>query len=302
MGTSSATLRTATSISGDRRRGQIAVALGAICWSTAGLFQRALDVDLGTQVAGRAFFAAITLLGFSIAMNRGHVVESFRAIGRAGIAVAISIAIAMGAFITALNHTSVAHVLFIQASSPILAGLIGLVFLGEKIPRRALGAMLLALVGVAVMVGDPHGFSSLGDGLSVIMAIAFAASIVLTSHRRDVSMVPATCLAQVILVVCALPFASPGEVGGKDLLLLVAMGAIQVGLGLALFTVGARLITAPEVALISLLEVVLGPLWVLISVGERPDTATLIGGVVVVAAVVVQALTDPEDSAPLGVS
>jgi drug/metabolite transporter (DMT)-like permease len=121
------------------------------------------------------------------------------------------------------------------------------------------------------------------------MALAFAVSIVLSRHRRDVSMAPATCLAQVLLVVAFVPLADLGALRGDDVLALGALGTGQIGLGLAFLTIGARLIPAAQVALISLLEVVLGPLWVWLSVGERPTAATLAGGAVVVAAVVIQA-------------
>ncbi len=295
MTSTSITSAAAARAAGDRRRGQIAVALGAVAWSTAGVMQRELTIGVGTQLAGRALFAGLTLLIFSIVAHRGQVIAPFRAIGWAGVAVAAAMATASFTFIVALNHTTVAHVLFVQASSPMMAGLIALVFLGEQIPRRSLIAMIVALGGVAVMVGDPRGFDLIGDSLSLLMALAFAIAIVITRRRRDVSMVPATCLAQVLVLLVAAPFAAPGTIGGRDLALLVAMGVVQMGLGLALFTIGARLIPAAEVALITLLEVVLGPLWVLISVHERPDTATLIGGIVVIAAVAMQALGEPRD-------
>ena len=289
----------------ERRRGQVIVALAAVAWSTAGVMQRALSVGVATQLAGRAFFAGLTLLAFSVILHRGRVVEPFRSMGLAGVGVAATTALASGSFIVALNHTTVAHVLFLQAASPMMAALIALVFLGERIPRRSLMAMLLALAGVAVIVGDPRGFDALGDTLSLVMALAFAVAIVITRRRRDVSMIPAVCLAQAFVVVAAAPFADVHSIHGRDWPLLIAMGVGQMGLGLALFTVGARLIPAAEVALITLLEVVLGPLWVLISIHERPDAATLVGGAIVVAAVVLQALGDPDpaghEAEPIGV-
>jgi drug/metabolite transporter (DMT)-like permease len=122
------------------------------------------------------------------------------------------------------------------------------------------------------------------------MALAFAVSIVISRHRRDVSMLPATALAQVFLVVVFLPFAAPGGMPGDDVLSLAALGAGQIGLGLAFLTVGARLIPAAQVALITLLEVVLGPLWVWLAIDEQPTTATLVGGAIVVVGVVIQAV------------
>jgi drug/metabolite transporter (DMT)-like permease len=271
------------------RRGQLYVALAALAWSTAGVLQRGLSVNAATQVAVRAAFAGVALLAWVAFSERGRVVEACRSVGRAGVAFAACVAVASGSFIVALNHTTVAHVLFIQAMAPVLAALLAWLALGEPVSTRTAVAMAVALAGVALMVGGPGGGSLLGDGLSLLMALAFAVSIVISRHRRDVSMLPATCLAQLFLVVAFVPFAAPGGMPGDDLVALAALGAGQIGLGLALLTVGARLIPAAQVALITLLEVVLGPLWVWLAVDERPTTATLVGGAIVVVAVVIQA-------------
>jgi drug/metabolite transporter (DMT)-like permease len=272
-------------------RGQVAVALAAVVWSTAGVIQRQLSFGVATQVAGRALFAAVAVAAYVAVTERGRVVAACRSVGRAGVGFAVALAVSSGAFIVALNHASVAQVLFIQAISPVLAALLGRWLLGERLSRRTVLAMGVALVGVGVMVGSPGGGGALGDGLSVLMSFGFAVAIVIARHRRDVSMAPATGLAQLMLVVVAAPFAlaSGQGLGVPDVLWLALFGAGQIGLGVILLTIGARLIPAAQVALISLLEVVLGPLWVWLAVGERPGAATLTGGAIVVAAVILQA-------------
>jgi drug/metabolite transporter (DMT)-like permease len=270
------------------RRGQIYVALAAVAWSTAGVLQRQLTLDTATQVMGRAAFAAAALLAFVAVADRGRVREAFRSGGLAGVAVALCVATASAGFIAALNHTSVARVLFILAIAPVLSALLARVTLGEPITRRSVFAMALALAGVALMLGAPGEGSLAGDGFAFLAALAFAVMVVITRWRRDVSMAPATCLSQVILVAAFLPFASPAEIGGGDVVWLAALGIGQIGLGFALLTVGARLIPAAQVGLITLLEVVLGPLWVWLALDERPSTLTLVGGTIVIVAIVVQ--------------
>ena len=272
-----------------RRRGQIYVALAALAWSSAGVLQRELSVGTATQVAGRAFFAVLALLAFVWFSERGGVVRAFTSMGWTGIAVAVATGTASSCFIVALNHTTVANVLFMQAVSPIAAALIAWAALHEAVSRRTGIAMVVAVAGVGLMVGGPGGSQGLGLGLSMLMTLAFALSVVITRHRRDISMAPALCLSQFLVFVAFAPFAHSSAVGAKDLLLIVALGAGQIALGLAFLTIGARLIPAAEVALITLLEVVLGPLWVWLALSERPSTASLVGGGVVVAAVVVQA-------------
>ncbi|MBN1529279.1 MAG: DMT family transporter [Thermoleophilaceae bacterium] len=271
-----------------RRRGQIYVALAAVAWSTAGVLQRQLTLDTQTQVFGRAVFAGAALLAWVAVAERGRVARAFRSVSLPGVAVALCVATASACFIAALNHTSVARVLFILAVSPVLAALLARVTLGEPITPRTAGAMALALLGVALLLGDPGEGSLAGDGLASVVALSFAVMIVITRWRRHVSMAPAICLSQVILVLLFAPFASPAEIGGDDLVWLAALGIGQIGLGFALLTVGARLIPAAQVGLITLLEVVLGPLWVWLALDERPSTLTLAGGAVVITAIVIQ--------------
>ena len=282
-----------------QRRGQIYVALAAVAWSTAGVLQRQLTLDTPTQVLGRAVFAGAALLVYVAIVERGRTLQAFRSVGLAGVAVALCVATASGAFIAALNHSSVARVLFILAVAPVLAAVLARFTLGEPITRRTAWAMALALAGITLMLGAPGEGSLAGDALAFLAALSFAAMVVITRWRHDVSMAPATCLSQVILVLAFLPFASPDTIAIDDTAWLATLGIGQIGLGFALLTVGARLIPAAQVGLITLLEVVLGPLWVWLALDERPSTATLIGGAIVIAAIVIQTRgappPDPDD-------
>lgn len=271
----------------DERRGRLFVTLAAIAWSTAGLFQRELSVDVASQVGGRALFAFLGLLAYVAVTKRRGTLDAFRGIGQGGLLVVVLLAISSGSFLIALNHASVASVLFMQALAPILAAALG-TLLGDPVGRRTWIAMGVAVAGVAVMVGGPGAPSALGLVLSFVMTLSFAGALVATRHHREVSMAPATCLSQLLLVVCAAPFASPSTAGGQDVLWLVLLGVTQIGLGFVFLTIGARLIPAGEVALITLLEIVLGPLWVWVVLSERPSTATLIGGAIVLGAVLVE--------------
>ncbi len=214
------------------------MALAAVAWSTAGVLQRQLTLDTATQVVGRATFAGAALLAYVAVVEHGRLVQAFRSVGLAGVAVALCVATASGSFIAALNHTSVARVLFILAIAPVLAALLARVTLGEPITRRTVVAMALALAGVTLILGAPGEGNLAGDGLSFVAALAFALMIVITRWRHDVSMAPAMCLAQAIQIAAFLPFASPGEIGGDDIVWLAALGIGQIGLGFALLHCG----------------------------------------------------------------
>ena len=279
------------------REGRLAILLAAVAWSTAGLGQRGLDASAVTQVAGRAFFAALALFALVLAMERRGTMRAFLGMGRSGLAMTVFLAISSGAFLLALNHTSVANVLFMQAAAPMMAALLGWVLISEPVDARTWAALLLAGAGVAVMAAGSLDAGIAAVGLPLLMTASFAVVIVIARHRRDVSMMPATCASQVLVVVVCAPFVTLGSVTGGDWAILAALGVGQMGLGLAFLTIGARLIPPAQVALISLLEVVLGPLWVWLAYDERPSAATLAGGAIVVAAVVVQTVGVPGSGA-----
>jgi drug/metabolite transporter (DMT)-like permease len=192
--------------------------------------------------------------------------------------------------VVALSRTTVAHVLLFQALSPLVAAGVGIRFLNESVSRGFWIAMALSIVGVVVMVGGPGGGNITGDGCALVSSCAFAGAVLLARRHRTVSMAPAACLAQLLLILALGPFASPATIPASNFVWLFLLGAGQLGVGLVSFTIAAQLIPAARLSVIVLLEVVLGPIWVWIGVGERPSSATLIGGAIVLAGVLVQVM------------
>ena len=187
--------------------------------------------------------------------------------------------------------------MLIQASTPLIAALLARVLLGEAISRRTWLAMALAVVGMAIMVGGSlEGGSVLGDVLAFVNAGAFALVIVSARRAREGTTTLAGCFAQFIVVLAIGPLADPGSVGAGDLSAIIAVGIVQMFLGVTLFTAGARLIPAAEASIITLLEVVLAPLWVWLVFRESPGPATLAGGAVLLSGLLAQVVLDLRDA------
>lgn len=279
------------------RNGRIAILGAAVAWSTAGLGQHALDSTPATQIAGRAFFAFLFLLGVVVFTERGRTIGSLRSLGLSGVVVTVALSVSSGTFLFALNYTSVANVLFFQAAAPMLAAFLAWALMAERIARRTWLAIAIAAVGMSVMVAGSLDAGVLAVVLPFVMTSSFAVVIVITRHRQEVSMLPATCASQVLIILVLAPFISIGSTTGSDWTIFLLLGFFQMGLGLTLLTVGARMLPSAEVALLTLLEVVLGPLWVWLAYSETPTATTLIGGAIITAAVVVQA-TASEDPDP----
>lgn len=284
-----------------RRLGYWLVTAAAICWSSGGLIARLVGTDPWTTVFWRSVFCAGFLAGAVAVAYRGRLARLARDTGWPGLLMAACFATASTCFIMALARTSVANTLFIQSLSPFIAGIGGWVCLGERVRRRTWAAMGVALGGTVVMLWDaPGGGSRIGDALALVTATAFAGATVIVRWHRALPMPAAAALAAVLAAVLALGQAAPSTAGARDLALLGLFGIGQLGAGLLLFTIGARLIPVAEASLIAVLESVLGPLWVWLALGERPPFLALGGGVLILLALVTHMAADLARPAPAG--
>ena len=283
--------------SDEARGGRLLVAAAAVCWSTGGLIARLVDTDPWTTVFWRGLFCAAFLVGVTALREGRRTPDVFLGMGATGLAMAVCFATASTCFIMALHRTSVANVLIIQSLSPFMAGLLGWAWMGERVAGRTWAAMGVALLGSAIMVSryfyTAAAAGSLGgDLLAFTVALSFAAATVLLRRNRGVRMLPAAALAAALASLVASFAARPGSADLGDLLLLALFGSGQLGLGMILFTTGARRIPVAEAALIAVLESVLGPVWVWLAIGENPGLPSLVGGAIVLAALAGHTLAD----------
>lgn len=269
------------------------MACAALLWSSGGLIARLVTTDPWTTTLWRSFFATLFLTAvLGIARGRS-IVGQCRDGGRPVLAVAVCMALASTCFILSLSLTSVANTLVLMATGPYVAGLLGWIILGERVAPRTWLTMGLALAGAVVMVASSYRQGAVaGDLLAILMAGSFAVATVLVRRHPEIQMAPAAALATALTALVALPLAAPFETSPRDLLLLALFGAGQFGAGFLLFMAGARLIPAAQSSLIGMLEVVLGPLWVWLVLSERPGTASLVGGALILTALGANALVD----------
>jgi drug/metabolite transporter (DMT)-like permease len=268
------------------RRGALLVLAAAFCWSSGGLIARLIAADAWTQVAGRGFFAAVTLLAFLLIRDGRNTWSLFRGLGLPGIAVALCFASASTSFVIGLQHATVALILVIQSTAPLIAALIAWAWMREPPGWVRSVAMLVALFGVWRMVsGGESGGDAIGIACSCVIACAIGLATVMVRRYQAIRMTPAMCLAAVILMLVGVVMRDWTPVSAPDMFLLFMFGAVQLAIGMICFAVGARLIPAGEAALLGLLECVLGPFWVWIFLGENPGDQVIFGGLLTLAAV-----------------
>jgi drug/metabolite transporter (DMT)-like permease len=214
--------------------------------------------------------------------------------GKSGWLVASLSTLGMVCFIPALQLTSVSNVAVIIATGPFVAAALAWIWLREAARLRTLLASLVALCGVAIIVSDAQASSDIfGIGLACLMTLAIAAMTVAVRRHKNTPMVAAAALSNVLGSLVSIPFAqSITAVTGADVFIFAMFGFFQVALGLTLFFLGSRLLPSGQASLIATLETPLMPFWVWLAFQEIPTLRALVGGALVIGAVMADVIGD----------
>jgi drug/metabolite transporter (DMT)-like permease len=271
-------------------KGFLLTLFGVLVLTPDTLLIRLIHADAWALVVWRGGLMALVLFAAFFIARRAEAWREIKGLGRRGLAVALLYAVNAISFVVAVENTTVANVLVILAASPLMAALMSLIFLKEKVARATWAAILAGLAGVLIVVGEGLGAGELfGNLCALVTAVSLAAIFTIIRGSGGLNMIPATALGALVSALIALPLAGPLVVDAESMVYMVVMGALVMPLSFGLITLGPRHVPAPEVALLMLLETVLGPLWVWMGVGETPAPATFLGGAVVLSAVALHA-------------
>jgi drug/metabolite transporter (DMT)-like permease len=283
-----------TETASQRRTGIILVVAAAVAWSTAPFFTRLLPFDSWTILFWRGLFGG-GLIAAILVLTRGRagLLDLVR-MGNSGCLVASLSTLGMVSFIPALQLTSVSNVAVIIATGPFVAAALAWIWLREAARLRTLLASLVAFCGVAIIVGNAHAGSDIvGIALACFMTVAIAGMTVAVRRHKNTPMVAAAALSNVLGSIVSIPFAqSITSVTARDLFVLAMFGFLQVALGLSLFVLGSRRLPSGQATLIATLETPLMPFWVWLAFAEVPALRVLIGGALVMGAVIADIIGD----------
>lgn len=258
--------------------------LAPVLWSTAGVVTRHVEAATAFEmVFWRSLFAA-AFVALAL-LVRKESIELKKPVWLSGAMWAVMFT----AFILALRLTSTANTLVVMSLGPLLTALLARVFLSEAVALRTWLAVGAAALGIGWMfaadLGAHHARDYLGMAIAGLVPIASAINIVtLRAAAAAVDLRPAVMLGAAISCLIAFPLASPFQATARDIVLLGGLGVFQLGLPCVLLVLASRALLAPEIALLGLLEVLLGPLWVWLGAGETPTPGTLVGGMIVLGA------------------
>ena len=283
------------------RKGVLLMIGAGLCWSTGGILVRRVTLtDPWEIVFWRSVFMVMFMLGVLAFWHRRKMFQRIAAVGRQGALSGALLGSTFFFFILSVTRNTVANTMVLMSVGPFFAAAFGWIFLGERVPSRTWSAMAAALAGMVLMFSEGlESGRTLGNVLALGVPAAFALNVVvLRRAHASVSMVPAVMLAGSFSIIVSLPLAWPFTCTLRDLTVLWVMGWVQLGLGCVLMTMATRHLSAGEVGLFLLLETTLGPIWVWLGLGERPASTALIGGLIVIGALLANGLLGMRDRPP----
>lgn len=276
-------------------KGVLYVVLGGLFLSTGGLLVRYVEAaSPWTVLFYRSLVFTATVSLFLFFREPREFKNKFLQIKPIDLLVSFLLAIGFICYLLSLFNTSVANTVLLLSTGPVVAGLLAYFLLGEAIRAFTWAAMVLAFLGVFVMVsGGVNAQDLIGMTYAVGAVIAFACFVVLLRYlgpHRD--MMAPTALAGVFAAIMCIPLLlsipEPLSISLRDLVIAICLGSVQVGFGFIFITLGSKSVPAGQIPLLGLLETALSPLWVWLAVNEIPAQNTLLGGAIVLLAVVLQ--------------
>ena len=278
------------------RQGVVLVVAAAFLWSLMGLFIRLIG-DAGTwQVLFYRSLGMIPVLYIAIAIRSGgRPVAAMWRMGAAGLVGGLGLVVAFAGAIFAIQTTTIANAVFLFAATPLMTAVLGWLILREPVRPATWAAIALATVGIFVMVREGLSLGAgLGNLAALLSAVGFAAFTITLRWGRLSDMIPATLIGAILAAVAAaIVVALRGESFAlpiRGVLIAMAIGTIILGVGLSIFTLGSRVVPAAELSILALVEVLLGPVWVWIFLGETASSGIFLGGAILLTAILGNAL------------
>ena len=270
--------------------GPLLVFLGACALSFGGLIVKSFEgANLWQILFWRSVFFSIVVLFFLLTTYKKNFFNSVYKIGLPGFFGGIVLSCGYAGYVFAMYNTTVANANFIIQTQTIFLAVFGYIFLKEKITILTITSIFLAFGGIFLMLGSSlTSGQMIGNIAAFIMPISFAVLILTVRKYPNVDMIPLQLIAGIGAIIIGYIFSSKIILSSHDLFLGFIAGFFQVGLGFIFITIGAKTTPSALVGIIMLIEAILGPLWAWLFINETPPLVVLVGGTIVLLAVVLQ--------------
>jgi drug/metabolite transporter (DMT)-like permease len=270
--------------------GPLLIFFGACSLSFGGLIVKSFEgATLWQILFWRSLFFILVVSIFLLITYKKNVFHAFKKSGFPGLFGGIVLSSGFCGYVFAMYNTTVANANFIIQTQTIFLAIFGYLFLKEKISKLTLISIILAISGIILMVGGSLSPGQMSGNIAAfIMPVSFAILIIIIRKYPDVDMIPLQLIAGVVAMTVGYSVAGKINISSYDIFLGFLAGFFQLGFGFIFITIGARSTPSAIVGIIMLTEAVLGPLWAWLFVNENPPFIVLIGGSVVLFAVLLQ--------------
>tara|TARA_Y100000741_G_scaffold209202_1_gene159336 strand:- start:212 stop:1072 length:861 start_codon:yes stop_codon:yes gene_type:complete len=270
--------------------GPLLVFLGACTLSFGGLIVKSFEgANLWQILFWRSIFFSIVVLVFLTISHKKNFLRSIYKVGLPGFLGGIVLSFGYAGYVFAMYNTTVANANFIIQTQTIFLAIFGYIFLKEKISKLTLASIFLAFFGIFLMLGSSlTPGQMIGNIAAFVMPISFAVLILTVRKYPSVDMIPLQLIAGIGAIIIGYLFSTTIIISSHDIFLGFIAGFFQVGLGFIFITIGAKTTPSALVGIIMLTEAVLGPLWAWLFISETPPLVVLVGGTIVLSAVLMQ--------------
>ena len=276
----------------NQQKGSLFAFIGVMCITPDSLFIRLSNLDTWSLLFYRGAIPFVVVLFGLVLFYRSNFFSALFKIGYTGIFYIISFSLCNITFIISIQNTNVANTLIMVAMAPMLSAILAAIFLKEKTKTETWIAIFITFFSVMFIFYDSIKIGNIiGDIFGFITALGLAINANLARFAKDRDLVPSAVIGKLVVAIFAFFFVDNFDLIDSDVIIIPLMCIMCVAIPFVLVTIAPRYISAPEVNLFFLLEVILGPIWVWLIVHEQPSIQTIIGGVVIIITIAFHSFT-----------
>ena len=270
--------------------GYILLLFGGFCLSWGGFVIRSFEEASVWQILLlRSFFFMIALITFLIATYKKNTIKILKDAGLPAVLGGLVMSLSFIAFVVAMTNTTVANVVFIISTQTMFLAIFGYFYLKEKVSFVSFISILLAMSGITVMVGDSLSSGSFfGNLVALAIPINFSILVMIIRKNKNLDMVPAIFYSGIFSVIYGLILSESFVFTSHDILMGFFLGVPQLAFGFICITIGSRSTSSATIGLLMLSETICAPIWVLLFLNEIPPVSTLIGGFIIILAIIIK--------------
>jgi drug/metabolite transporter, DME family len=261
---------------------------GGFCLSWGGFIIRSFEEASVWQILLlRSIFFMLALTVFLLITYKKNTIKIIKDAGLPALLGGLVMSFSFIAFVVAMTNTKVANVVFIISTQTMFLAIFGYFYLKEKVSFISFLSILLAMSGILVMVGDSISSGSFfGNLVALAIPINFSILVMIIRKNKNLDMVPAIFYSGIFSIIYGLFLSETFTFTNHDILMGFFLGVPQLAFGFICITIGSRTTPSTTIGLLMLTETLFGPLWVWLFLSETPSAGVLIGGVIIILAII----------------